>query len=361
MTSCTPSGPASATCATLEQSRFFGVFSSTTTLPSTPCSWTLQNPDPRRYNVYMKITKPTDSCVPRQIKTFQFDSFIETSRTYLGMESFDEVVKLCDASTTVTYLESSKQFLQIRKVAARNGVEMLEGQNDVSEFNAEFLVVGKRNPSPPACEKLCQWLEKCLSSSTHDYPCGIMNTPASAGRSQRGSQEAATEAESTSRNANPFPETSDAMLRLSVKGWATWGRWSVCSQECDGGNQVRSRACQPEEDVCQGIVEEGRACNPQPCIGKERNRSQGLRAIVGLKRDNTDDSNQGVVATHTDSKTDEWSPWSTCSITCGEGWQSRTRVCATTPFTTQCTGPLRENRPCNNTAVCPGECLLSHL
>lgn len=125
----------------------------------------------------MKITKPTDSCVPRQIKTFQFDSFIETSRTYLGMESFDEVVKLCDASTTVTYLESTKQFLQIRKVAARNGVEMLEGQNDVNEFKAEFLVVGKRNPSMPACQMLCQWLEKCLSSSTHDYPCGIMNTP----------------------------------------------------------------------------------------------------------------------------------------------------------------------------------------
>ena len=177
LTSCTPSGPASATCATLEQSRFFGVFSSSTTLPSTPCSWTLQNPDPRRYTVYMKITKPTDSCVPRQIRTFQFDSFIETSRTYLGMESFDEVVRLCDASTTVTYLESSKQFLQIRKVAPRNGLEIVAGESDGSDFKAEFLVVGKRNPSMPACQMLCQWLEKCLSSSTHDYPCGIMNTP----------------------------------------------------------------------------------------------------------------------------------------------------------------------------------------
>lgn len=176
LTSCTPSGPASATCATLEQSRFFGVFSSTTTFPSSPCSWTLQNPDPRRYTVYMKITKPTDSCVPRQIRTFQFDSFIETSRTYLGMESFDEVVRLCDASTTVTYLESTKQFLQIRKVAPRIGLEVA-AESDVNDFKAEFLVVGKRNPSMPACQMLCQWLEKCLSSSTHDYPCGIMNTP----------------------------------------------------------------------------------------------------------------------------------------------------------------------------------------
>uniref|UniRef100_A0AAQ4PZZ8 Adhesion G protein-coupled receptor B1b n=1 Tax=Gasterosteus aculeatus aculeatus TaxID=481459 RepID=A0AAQ4PZZ8_GASAC len=351
LTSCTPSGPASATCATLEQSRFFGVFSSTSTLHSTPCSWTLQNPDPRRYTVYMKITKPTDSCVPRQIKTFQFDSFIETSRTYLGMESFDEVVKLCDASTTVTYLESTKQFLQIRKVAARNGVEMLEGQNDVNEFKAEFLVVGKRNPSMPACQMLCQWLEKCLSSSTHDYPCGIMNTPCQCWEVPKRKPGSCYKGGVYVEKC--LPTSQSAGGRYS-NGWAGWGRWSVCSQECDGGVQVRSRACQPEDDVCEGTVEEGRACNPQPCIGKERNRSQGLRAIVGLKRDNADNSNYGVVATQTaDSKTDEWSPWSTCSITCGEGWQSRTRICATSSFTTQCTGALRENRPCNNTAVCP--------
>ncbi|XP_026203285.1 adhesion G protein-coupled receptor B1-like [Anabas testudineus] len=352
LTSCTPSGPASATCATLEQSRFFGVFSSTTTLPSTPCSWTLQNPDPRRYTVYMKITKPTDSCVPRQIRTFQFDSFIETSRTYLGMESFDEVVRLCDASTNVTYLESTKQFLQMRKVAPRNGLTIVGGENDVSEFKAEFLVVGKRNPSMPACQMLCQWLDKCLSSSTHDYPCGIMNTPCQCWEAPKRKPGSCYRGGVYVEKCLPVPRDSERDAEI-IKGWASWGRWSVCSQECGGGVQVRNRVCQPEGNVCNGTVEEGRACNPQACIGKERNRSQGLRAIVGLKRDNLDDSNRGVVATQTDTKTDEWSSWSTCSITCGEGWQSRTRICATSSITTQCTGPLRENRPCNNTVVCP--------
>uniref|UniRef100_A0A672FSG5 Adhesion G protein-coupled receptor B1b n=1 Tax=Salarias fasciatus TaxID=181472 RepID=A0A672FSG5_SALFA len=351
-TFCTPSGPASATCATLEQSRFFGVFTSTTDLSSTPCSWTLQNPDPRRYTVYMKITKPTDSCAPRQIKTFQFDSFIETSRTYLGMDSFDEVVRLCDPSTTVTYLESTKQFLQIRKVAPRNALAIVEGENEVSEFKAEFLVVGKRNPSMHACKMLCQWLEMCLSSSTHDYPCGIMNTPCQCWEvpkrkpgSYRGHVFEALHFD--------FAHCPPSSLSLSAEGWAGWGRWSVCSQECGGGVQVRSRTCQPDDAVCEGTVEEGRSCNPQPCIGKERNKSQGLRAIVGMRRDNTDDANHGVVATQTDAKINEWTPWSTCSVTCGEGWQGRTRVCATSSFSTQCTGPLRENRPCNNTAVCP--------
>nr|XP_057903125.1 adhesion G protein-coupled receptor B1-like isoform X4 [Doryrhamphus excisus] len=352
-TSSTPSGPASATCATLEQSRFFGVFSSTTTLPSAPCSWTLQNPDPRRYTVYMKITKPTDSCVPKQIRTFQFDSFIETSRTYLGMESYDEVVRLCDASTTVTYLESSKQFLQIRKVAPSNGVEIPQSENDVSEFKAEFLVVGKRNPSMPACQMLCQWLEKCLSSSTHEYPCGIMNTPCQCWEAPKRKPGSCYRGGVYVEKCIPVPRDNGRNAEI-IKGWAGWSRWSVCSQECGGGVQVRSRTCQPDDAVCEGTVEEGRPCNPQACIGKERTKSQGLRAIIGLRRDHTDDPSFGVVATQTaNAKTDEWSAWTACSVTCGEGWQSRTRVCATSSFTTQCTGPLRENRPCNNTAICP--------
>ncbi|XP_072304148.1 adhesion G protein-coupled receptor B1-like isoform X2 [Eucyclogobius newberryi] len=343
-TSCTPSGPASPTCATLEQSRFFGVFSSTTTFPSAPCSWTLQNPDPRRYNVYMKITKPTVTCVPRQIRTFQFDSFIETSRTYLGMESFNEVVRLCDASTTVTYLEASKQFLQMRKVAPTNALEVVE---DVSEFKAEFLVVGKRNPSMPACQMLCQWLEKCLNSSTHDYPCGIMNTPCQCWETPKRKPGSCYRGGVLVEKCLTAPKDNGRDAEI-IKGWATWGRWSVCSQECGGGVQARSRSCQPNEAACEGTVEEGRTCNPQACIGEERSKSSGLRAIVGSSV-----SNQGLVANPIDYQADAWSPWSLCSQTCGEGWQSRSRVCATSAFSTQCVGPLKETRPCNNSAVCP--------
>uniref|UniRef100_A0AAV2KAH4 Brain-specific angiogenesis inhibitor 1 n=1 Tax=Knipowitschia caucasica TaxID=637954 RepID=A0AAV2KAH4_KNICA len=346
-TSCNPSGPASPTCATLEQSRFFGVFSSTTTLPSAPCSWTLQNPDPRRYNVYMKITKPTVTCVPRQIRTFQFDSFIETSRTYLGMESFNEVVRLCDGSTTVTYLEASKQFLQMRKVAPTNALEVPE---DVSEFKAEFLVVGKRNPSMPACQMLCQWLEKCLNSSTHDYPCGIMNTPCQCWETPKRKPGSCYRGGVLVDKCLTAPKDLGRDAEI-IKGWATWGRWSVCSQECGEGVQVRSRGCQPNEAACEGTVEEGRSCNPQPCIGKERSKSSGLRAIVGMRGD--DASSQGLVANPIDYQTDAWSSWSSCSQTCGEGWQSRSRVCATSSFSTQCVGPLKETRPCNNSAVCP--------
>uniref|UniRef100_A0A672LZB5 Adhesion G protein-coupled receptor B1 n=1 Tax=Sinocyclocheilus grahami TaxID=75366 RepID=A0A672LZB5_SINGR len=341
----TPSGPASATCATLEQSRFFGVFSSKTALSSAPCSWTLQNPDPRRYTVYMKITKPTESCTPRQIRTFQFDSFLETSRTYLGMESFDEVVRLCDASSAVAYLESSKQFLQVRKVMPSLGMEPGEedeGINEGSQFNAEFLVVGKRNPSMPACEMLCQWLEDCLATSTHGNPCGIMMTPCQC-------WEPPKRKTAGCYRGGVYTEKCSPTVRDSNQGWNGWGRWSECSNECGGGVQVRSRACQPEDGVCEGVVEEGRACNPQPCIGQVRQRSQGLRSIIGQRRD----SDGTILANQAPHKGDTWSSWSVCSVSCGEGLQSRSRSCMTSTYSTQCTGPLRENRPCNNTVACP--------
>ncbi|KAF4100973.1 hypothetical protein G5714_019169 [Onychostoma macrolepis] len=351
----TPSGPASATCATLEQSRFFGVFSSKSALPSSPCSWTLQNPDPRRYTVYMKITKPTESCTPRQIRTFQFDSFLETSRTYLGMESFDEVVRLCDASSAVAYLESSKQFLQVRKVMPHLGVEPVEedeGNDEGSQFNAEFLVVGKRNPSMPACEMLCQWLEDCLATSTHGNPCGIMMTPCQCWeppkRRTGGCYRGGVYTEKCSPNARDSNRDTEIM-----KGWNGWGRWSECSNECGGGVQVRSRACQPEDGVCEGVVEEGRACNPQPCIGQVRQRSQGLRSIIGQRRDADGTVMANQAPQKEEVQQDTWSSWAVCSVSCGEGLQTRTRSCMTSTYSTQCTGPLRENRPCNNTAACP--------
>lgn len=169
-----PSGPESESCSTLIQNRFFGFFLSSSVFPSMPCSWTLQNPDPRRYTVFIKVTKPTRDCVPSQFRTFQYDSFLETTRTYLGMESFNEVVNLCNTSTPVAFLEAGKQFLQMRKAPPRAGMFITDGD---AEFKTEYLVVGKRNPSVAACQMLCQWLEDCLASSTSSRPCGIMQTP----------------------------------------------------------------------------------------------------------------------------------------------------------------------------------------
>ncbi|KAF3840355.1 hypothetical protein F7725_019072 [Dissostichus mawsoni] len=184
-------------------------------------------------------------------------------------------------------------------------------------------------------------------------------------------------------------------------GWSVWGQWRRCSSECGGGIQTRARTCQsPAEEsyLCEGVLEEGRPCNAQPCSGKglHLSRSQSLRSVDSRKRDDVDKPRGGQQSPQTASSTcrlrrrqplkcasagiyphtttlpvlateaasrmiiidsasgEEWSAWSVCSATCGEGWQSRTRLCVYGSYSTQCSGKLREQRTCNNSAVCPG-------
>ncbi|XP_063736441.1 adhesion G protein-coupled receptor B1 [Eleginops maclovinus] len=353
-----PSGPESDSCSTLVQSRFFGFFLSSSAFPTMPCSWTLQNPDPRRYTIFIKVTKPMEDCEPLQLRTFQYESFLETTRTYLGMESFDEVVKLCDASAPVAFLEAGKQFLQMRKGLPRVGKITKDGEGD---FKTEYLVVGKRNPSMAACQMLCQWLEDCLASSTSSRPCGIMQTPCTCWEPPP----LLSEGDSCYHNGvyleNCLPSVKESGKIAEINGgWSVWGQWRRCSSECGGGIQTRARTCQSpaeETNLCEGVVEEGRPCNAQSCSGKGRHlsRSQSLRSVDSRKRDDVDKPRGGQQSPQTvdTASGDEWSAWSVCSATCGEGWQSRTRLCVSSLYSTQCSGPLREQRTCNNSAVCP--------
>ncbi|XP_034554181.1 adhesion G protein-coupled receptor B1 isoform X5 [Notolabrus celidotus] len=357
-----PSGPESDSCSTLVQSRFFGFFLSSSVFPTTPCSWTLQNPDPRRYTIFLKVTKPTEDCIPSQLRTFQYDSFLETTRTYLGMESFNEVVRLCDASAPVAFLEAGKQFLQMRKGLPRAGTPHTEGNGD---FKTEFLVVGKRNPSMAACQMLCQWLEDCLASSTSNRPCGIMQTPCLCWEPPP----QLSEGDSCYHNGvyleNCLPSVRETGKDAEINGgWSVWGLWAHCSSECGGGIQIRTRTCRsPPEDsyLCEGVVEEGRPCNSQACTGKGRHlsRSQSLRSVDSRKRDDVDKPRSGpqspqtaaLIAVH--GAWDEWSPWSLCSSTCGRGYRSRTRSCTPPQFGGDpCEGPEKQTKFCN-IAVCP--------
>ncbi|KAF1628130.1 Adhesion G protein-coupled receptor B1, partial [Eudyptes filholi] len=89
--------------------------------------------------------------------------------------------------------------------------------------------------------------------------------------------------------------------------------------------------------------------------GRYNSRSQSLRSTDNRKREDTDElQHYGYPAPQIgDPAAEEWSPWSVCSTTCGEGWQTRTRFCVSSSYSTQCSGPLREQRQCNNSAVCP--------
>jgi len=69
--------------------------------------------------------------------------------------------------------------------------------------------------------------------------------------------------------------TEDVLLACETAtkrdgGWTTYGKWSVCSAGCDGGNQTRTRTCtNPAPKYggadCVGDKKQSRACNTFKC------------------------------------------------------------------------------------------------
>ncbi|KAK5602651.1 hypothetical protein CRENBAI_005750 [Crenichthys baileyi] len=103
--------------------------------------------------------------------------------------------------------------------------------------------------------------------------------------------------------------------------WGQWGTWAECSLPCGGGVTFRRRLCnnpapQSGGRGCQGVAEQKKDCNMQMC---------------------TDSVDPWL----------PWSVWSKCSVTCGGGQQSRSRVCTSPP----CHGISRQSKMCN-TQVC---------
>uniref|UniRef100_A0A4X1SFE6 Adhesion G protein-coupled receptor B1 n=1 Tax=Sus scrofa TaxID=9823 RepID=A0A4X1SFE6_PIG len=364
-------------CATLVQGKFFGYFSAAAVFPANAsrCSWTLRNPDPRRYTLYMKVAKAPACSGPARVHTYQFDSFLESTRTYLGMESFDEVLRLCDPSAPLAFLQASKQFLQMQHQWPPRDADPgpQAGPPSLSDdFSVEYLVVGNRNPSRAACQMLCRWLDACLAGSRSSHPCGIMQTPCAclggdAGDPASGSLVPRGDVCLRDGVAGG-PEncltslTQDRGGDGAAGGWKLWSLWGECTRDCGGGLQTRTRTCLPAPGVegggCEGVLEEGRLCNRKACgpAGRTNSRSQSLRSTDARRREELGDELQqfGFPAPQTgDPAAEEWSPWSVCSSTCGEGWQTRTRFCVSSSYSTQCSGPLREQRLCNNSAVCP--------
>ncbi|XP_043923226.1 adhesion G protein-coupled receptor B1 isoform X2 [Protopterus annectens] len=360
-----------APCTTLVQGKLFGYFSSSTAFPSNSsvCSWILQNPDPRRYTLFMKVMKTAGTCDNnRQVRTYQFDSFLESTRTYLGMESFDDVLKICDSSTRYAFLQSSKQFLQMKRILAQGDVRIpvrKTGGAQDKDFSVQYLVVGNRNPSNAACQMLCEWLDTCLSTSSSIHPCGIMQTPCSCFRGEVVDQpseiiglnkkkdgcykdgiylENCFTSQKESRDAD-FPANgryisrSQSLRSIDNKKWGEidgqqnygflapqivhgtwdeWSPWSLCSSTCGRGQRDRSRICSPPQfggSPCEGPDKQTKYCNIALCP--------------------------------VDGTWNEWSSWSSCSATCANGTQQRTRECNGPSYGgAECQGHWTETRDC---------------
>ncbi|XP_078059946.1 SCO-spondin-like [Mustelus asterias] len=99
-------------------------------------------------------------------------------------------------------------------------------------------------------------------------------------------------------------------------GWSIWSAWSRCSQPCGGGSQHRLRECNSPNPQnggtgCPGSPGQRRECNNSPCAGWS-----------------------------------PWTEWSSCSKSCGAGFEFRNRSCDS-DLQESCTGNAQDTRSCN--------------
>ncbi|KAL3852003.1 hypothetical protein ACJMK2_015692, partial [Sinanodonta woodiana] len=105
--------------------------------------------------------------------------------------------------------------------------------------------------------------------------------------------------------------------------WSSWSNLTDCSQTCGNGTQHRQRTCifpntgADHGKNCSGSSTETLTCNNSICP--------------------------------VDGRWDTWSPWSTCSHTCGFAVQHRQRTCVFKEPTAKghdCVGNVQETQDC---------------
>ena len=112
--------------------------------------------------------------------------------------------------------------------------------------------------------------------------------------------------------------------------WSPWSEFTLCSTSCGSGTTQRQRACNSPTPQYNG----------KPCLG------DGIEIMI-CSNDNFCPVDGGFSF---------WSDWSSCSVSCGEGMQSRTRFCnSPTPSYggKECFGNYVEERSCLADIICP--------
>ncbi|XP_056616853.1 adhesion G protein-coupled receptor B3 isoform X3 [Triplophysa dalaica] len=323
-------------CSTLVKGVIYGSYSMNEMFPKnfTNCTWTLENPDPTKYSIYLKLYKQEISCSEFSLLAYQFDHFSHEKINEL-LRINESIVHLCDDANNIhVFLHYDKNFVQLRRAFPYDYNGLPTKKMDEEERSVvEFVVLNKASPSQFGCQVLCTWCK--------DESCGIVYTKCSCPQHLGdGESESVLMLSNVVLPLNPQTEgcltpqvRSAQVCNLSAEvrrpskegdpGAEEWSQWSSCSVTCGQGSQVRTRTCvSPYGSHCSGPLRESRVCNnTAPC------------PVHGVW--------------------EEWSPWSLCSFTCGRGHRTRTRMCTPPQHGGRaCDGPETQSKLCN-IALCP--------
>ncbi|XP_078262496.1 thrombospondin-1 [Rhinoraja longicauda] len=181
-----------------------------------------------------------------------------------------------------------------------------------------------------------------------------------------------------------FPSESEA-------GWSPWSEWTHCSVTCGIGTQQRGRSCDRINSDCHGTSVQTRSCHLEGCDKRFKQDggwsywspwsscsvSCGIGVITRIRLCNSPMPQMGgnecvgkkretekceQVQCPIDGRWGIWSPWNTCTVTCGGGIQESTRLCdspAPKHGGKKCVGQPRKTQPCKK-GGCPIDGCLSN-
>ncbi|KAM4797334.1 adhesion G protein-coupled receptor B2 isoform 14-T15 [Rhinophrynus dorsalis] len=303
------SHPLPSTCSALASGVLYGAFSLKDLFPAFApgCSWTLENPDPTKYTLYLKFTHEEQVCSHLSPMVQPLDHYLPNHTCSRPEEGAEEAQELCIPGSPFTVLHFDKNFLRICLSEQPLSIQLLP--DSVLSFRfVEVLLVNHDNSSQFACGVLCRWFEECLRARDWGAHCGLTQTGCTC------------------------PETV-----------------------ARGRNDTVSNSIIPagHSDCCVTQLLPGTSNEeyPRPVSYGEDDLEENQK--VKTQRPRSADEPAVYMAQTGDPAAEGWSQWGVCSMTCGQGLQVRTRSCVSSPYGTLCSGPLRETRTCNNTATCP--------
>ncbi|XP_073690693.1 adhesion G protein-coupled receptor B3-like [Garra rufa] len=163
-------------CSTLVKGVIYGSYSMNEMFPKnfTNCTWTLENPDPTKYSIYLKLYKREISCSEFSLLAYQFDHFSHEKINEL-LRINESIVHLCDDTKNIyVFLHYDKNFVQLRRVFPYDYNGLTTKKTEEEERSVvEFVVLNKASPSQFGCQVLCTWLENCLKGEKAES-CGIV-------------------------------------------------------------------------------------------------------------------------------------------------------------------------------------------
>ncbi|XP_029919413.1 adhesion G protein-coupled receptor B2 isoform X10 [Myripristis murdjan] len=324
--------PISSPCSSLVAGVLYGSFSLRELFPSRApgCSWSLENPDPTKYSLYLRFTRHPTICRTHSPMLLSLDHHLANQSCPLHLQTAaardQEIIDLCGSQSNsdgpYSFLQFDKNFVQLC-LTRHPAADEPQVTKDMLELRlVEVLLINNENSSQFTCGVLCRWFEECLRTSRHG-DLEIANGDG-CGMTQTGCI-----CPNHNIMAPPIP-----LLPATPHSFSN-------------GSLVPDDCCVTELHSNDAI-----AIAPRD-VRQDVYDDDDLK--VKTQRPRSADQ-PGVFQAQTgDPAAEEWSQWSVCSLTCGQGWQVRTRSCVSSPYGTLCSGALRETRMCNNTASCPGE------